>query len=47
MAKIATLSDKQSELDYQALRIDIKNLRQAVNDLNDLVVSLQAQIDAL
>jgi hypothetical protein len=47
MAKINTLSDKLGEMDYKALQIDIGNIKQAINDLNDLVISLQAQIDAL
>jgi N-acetylglutamate synthase/N-acetylornithine aminotransferase len=33
MSKVNTLSDKQGELDEQALRIDIKNLRNSVNEL--------------
>jgi uncharacterized protein YukE len=47
MAKIATISDKQGEMDYQALRIDIKNIRQAINDLNDLLTELDARITVL
>lgn len=44
---IATLTDKQTELDFDALKIDIQNIRQAINDLKTLTAFLQAQIDDL
>jgi uncharacterized protein YdcH (DUF465 family) len=47
MAKIATITDKHNELDAKAVQIDIKNIRQAINDLNDEITNLKAIIAEL